>query len=248
MRTLLVVLLSTLLAADICAQSDGFKREGTGKKRQAKDALEGKTAPSLQVKQWLNTKAKIDLASLKGKVVVLEWVNFGCPFVKKHYSGGNMQGLQKAAAEKGAVWITINSSAEGKGGYMPAEKMAAEVEKQGSAATHFCMDTDGKVGKAYGAKVTPHMYIIDASGKLAYNGAIDSKASTKAADIPGADPLFKNALDAVIGGKAVTPFLLRQLAEISGGRSLTANCALLIDNARVAAEIACAYHRSGTES
>ena len=162
----------------------------------------GAAAPAFELKDLKGNA--VSLSSLKGKVVVLEWVNFGCPFVKKHYSGGNMQGLQKAAAEKGAVWITINSSAEGKGGYMPTEKMAATVEKQGSAAAHFCMDTDGKVGKAYGAKVTPHMYIIDASGKLAYNGAIDSKASTKAADIPGADPLFKNALDAVIGGKAVT--------------------------------------------
>ena len=161
----------------------------------------GAAAPAFELKDLKGNA--VSLSSLKGKVVVLEWVNFGCPFVKKHYSGGNMQGLQKAAAEKGAVWITINSSAEGKGGYMPAEKMAAEVEKQGSAAAHFCMDTDGKVGKAYAAKVTPHMYIIDASGKVAYNGAIDSKPSTKAADIPGSDPLFKNALHAVLEGKEV---------------------------------------------
>lgn len=161
----------------------------------------GTAAPAFELKDLKGNAVSSE--ALKGKVVVLEWVNFGCPFVKKHYSGGNMQGLQKTAAQKGAVWITINSSAEGKGGYMPAGKMAAEVKKQGNAATHFCMDTDGKVGKAYGAKVTPHMFIIDAAGKVAYNGAIDSKASTKASDIEGSDPLFKNALHAVIGGKEV---------------------------------------------
>lgn len=161
----------------------------------------GADAPAFELKDLKGNT--VSLASLKGKVVVLEWVNFGCPFVKKHYSGGNMQGLQKAAAEKGAVWITVNSSAEGKGGYMPTEKMAAEAEKQGNAAAHFCMDTDGKVGKAYGAKVTPHMFIIDTAGKVAYNGAMDDKATTKAADIEGAEPLFKNALHAVLAGKEV---------------------------------------------
>ncbi|MDX1680176.1 MAG: thioredoxin family protein [Akkermansiaceae bacterium] len=161
----------------------------------------GSDAPAFELKD-LNGKT-VSLDSLKGKVVVLEWVNFGCPFVKKHYSAGNMPSLQKEAAEKGAIWITINSSAEGKQGYMPADKMAKKAEEEGVAATHFCLDTDGKVGKAYGAKVTPHMFIIDAEGKVAYNGAIDSKATTKAADIEGADPLFKNALHAVIAGEEV---------------------------------------------
>ena len=156
----------------------------------------GDAAPAFELKNLKGNS--VSLASLKGKVVVLEWVNFGCPFVKKHYASGNMQGLQKTAAEKGAVWITINSSAEGKQGYLPTDKMATEAEKQGVAAAHFCLDTDGKVGKAYGAKVTPHMFIIDAEGKVAYNGAIDSKGTTKAEDIESAEPLLKNALHAVL--------------------------------------------------
>lgn len=161
----------------------------------------GDAAPAFELK---DLKGKtVSLSDLKGKVIVLEWCNFGCPFVKKHYSGGNMPTLQKEAAEKGAVWITINSSAEGKQGYAPADKMAGMAEKHGVASTHFCLDTDGTVGKAYGAKVTPHMYIIDASGKIAYNGAIDSKSSTDAADIDKAKPLFKNALHAVLAGKEV---------------------------------------------
>lgn len=161
----------------------------------------GADAPAFELKDLKGNT--VSLASLKGKVVVLEWVNFGCPFVKKHYASGNMPRLQKQAAEKGAVWITINSSAEGKQGYLPAEQMSAEAKKQGVAAKHFCLDTDGKVGKAYGAKVTPHMFVIDSEGKIAYNGAIDSVRSTKAADVEKADPLLKNALHAVLAGKAV---------------------------------------------
>jgi hypothetical protein len=145
----------------------------------------------------------VSLADLKGKVVVLEWVNFGCPFVKKHYSGGNMPELQKTYTGKDVVWLTINSAAEGKQGYMEPSKMAEEAVKQGNQASHFIMDTDGKVGKAYDAKVTPHMFIISKDGKLVYDGAIDSKATTDAADVATADKLFVNALDAVLAGKEV---------------------------------------------
>lgn len=161
----------------------------------------GSAAPAFELKD-LKGKS-VSLADLKGKVIVLEWCNFGCPFVKKHYSGGNMPTLQKLAEEKGTVWITINSSAEGKQGYHPADKMAELAAKHGVASTHFCLDSDGVVGKAYGAKVTPHMFIIDAAGKVAYNGAIDSKKTTDAADVAKADPLFKNALHAVLAGEKV---------------------------------------------
>jgi peroxiredoxin len=156
-------------------------------------------APAFTAK---NVKGEaVSLADFKGKTVVLEWVNFGCPFVKKHYSGGNLPELQKTYTAKGVIWLTINSSAEGKQGYMEPAKMAEEASKQGNKASHFIMDTDGKIGKAYDAKVTPHMFIISPDGKLAYNGAIDSKASTDAADVATADKLFANALDAVLAGK-----------------------------------------------
>jgi peroxiredoxin len=161
----------------------------------------GKAAPSFTVK---DVKGKsVSLADFKGKTVVLEWVNFDCPFVKKHYSGGDMQKLQVSYTGKDVVWLSINSSAEGKQGYYEPSKMAERAISDGNKATHVLMDTDGAVGKSYDAKTTPHMFIVDKDGKLAYNGAIDSKASTDAADVAGADKLFANALDAVIAGKEV---------------------------------------------
>jgi alkyl hydroperoxide reductase subunit AhpC len=161
----------------------------------------GKPAPQFIAK---NVKGEaVSLADLKGKTVVLEWVNYGCPFVKKHYASGNMPALQKAYTAKGVVWLSINSSAEGKQGHLEPAKMIEENTKQGNVASHFLMDTDGAVGKAYGAKVTPHMFIIDASGNLAYDGAMDSMATTETADVATADKLFVNALNALLDGKAV---------------------------------------------
>jgi peroxiredoxin len=145
----------------------------------------------------------VSLADFKGKVVVLEWVNYDCPFVKKHYAGGNIPSLQESYAAKDVIWLTVNSAAEGKQGYHEPSKMAELASKQGNKATHFIMDTDGKVGKAYHAKVTPHMFIISKDGKLVYDGAIDSKATTKTEDVATADKLFVNALDAVLSGKEV---------------------------------------------
>jgi peroxiredoxin len=162
----------------------------------------GKEAPAFTA---TNTKnEKVSLADFKGKVVVLEWVNFGCPFVKKHYSSKNMQKLQSDYTAKEVVWITVNSSAESsKGAYLEPSKLAEKCAEEGSKATQVLVDADGTVGKAYGAKVTPHMMIISKDGKLAYSGAIDSKATPNAADIEGADPLFANALDSVLAGKEV---------------------------------------------
>lgn len=162
----------------------------------------GKTAPAFTVKTAKGTE--VSLADYKDKVVVLEWLNFECPFVKKHYSSKNMQNLQAAYTEKGVIWLTINSSAEGKQGYLAADKLSEKATAEGSKATELLIDTDGKVGKAYDAKVTPHMMIIGKDGNLAYSGAIDSNPSTKAEDVATADKLFANALDAVLAGKAVT--------------------------------------------
>jgi peroxiredoxin len=162
----------------------------------------GQPAPDFTAKN-VNGES-VSLSDFKGRTVVLEWVNFGCPFVKKHYASGNMPELQKTYTAKDVVWLTINSAAEGKQGYMEPAKMAEEAAKQGNNATHFIMDTDGKVGKTYGAKVTPHMFIIGPDGKLAYDGAIDSKPSTDAADVSTAEKLFVNALDAVLAGKEVS--------------------------------------------
>jgi glutathione peroxidase-family protein len=161
----------------------------------------GKAAPAFTAKTAKSTE--VSLSDYKDKVVVLEWVNFDCPFVKKHYSSKNMQNLQAAYTEKGVIWLTVNSSAEGKQGYLEASKLAEKTESEGSKATEILVDTDGKVGKAYDAKVTPHMMIITKDGTLAYSGAIDSNSSTKPEDIETADKLFANALDAVLEGKEV---------------------------------------------
>ena len=162
----------------------------------------GKPAPAFSGK---NLKGEaVSLSDLKGKIVVLEWVNFDCPFVKKHYSSGNIPKLQQEYAAKDVVWISINSSAAGKQGYYSAADMTARAEKDGNKASQFLLDPEGTIGKAYDAKTTPHLFIINKDGVLVYNGAIDSKKSTDAADIAGADKLFANALDAVIAGKEVT--------------------------------------------
>jgi peroxiredoxin len=161
----------------------------------------GKAAPAFTAK---NSKGEaVSLADFKGKTVVLEWLNFECPFVRKHYSSGNMQKLQADAAAKDVVWLSVNSAAEGKQGHCSPAKMTDCIVKEGIKSAHVLIDSDGAVGKSYGAKVTPHLFIIKKDGVLAYDGAIDSKPSTDAADIATADKLFANALDAVIAGKEV---------------------------------------------
>ena len=161
----------------------------------------GKAAPLFSGK---NVKGEVvALEQLRGKVVVLEWANFDCPFVKKHYSSGNMQKLQGDYTQKGVVWLTVNSSALGKQGNYEPSKMAELAASKGSKATQFVMDSDGVIGKAYEAKTTPHMFIINKEGVLVYNGAIDSKANTNAADVNTADKWFAVALDAVLAGKEV---------------------------------------------
>lgn len=161
----------------------------------------GKEAPAFTAKTVKGEE--VGLADYKDKVVVLEWLNFDCPFVKKHYSSKNMQKLQADYTGKDVVWLTVNSSAEGKQGYLEASKLAEKTEAEGSKATEVIVDSDGTVGKAYDAKVTPHMMIIAKDGTLAYSGAIDSKPTADAADIDSAEKLFANALDAVIAGEEV---------------------------------------------
>ena len=150
------------------------------------------------------TGEEVSLSDFKGKVVVLEWVNFDCPFVKKHYSAsGNMGKLQEKFADKGVVWLTICSSAEGKQGWAEHSAQAERAKKEGNKATHFIADTDGTIGRAYDAKVTPHMYVICQEGNLMYNGAIDSIRSTSADDVEKAEPWLANAVKAVLAGEEV---------------------------------------------
>ena len=143
------------------------------------------------------------LADFKGKVVVLEWFNHGCPFVKKHYDKGNMQALQKTYTDKDVVWLAIISSAEGKQGFDTPEGHNKTAKEKGTNTTAILIDADGTVGKAYGAKTTPHMYVIDAEGQLVYQGAIDDKRSTSPDDIASSKNYVSAALDAVLAGEAV---------------------------------------------
>jgi peroxiredoxin len=147
--------------------------------------------------------AKHSLADSKGKWVVLEWFNPECPFVKKHYGSGNMQKLQQEYAGKGVVWISIDSSAAGKEGNLSpeaAEKKMAEWKMNST----LLLDPEGKAGQAYGAKNTPHMFIINPDGKVVYEGAIDSKATPNPKDIESATNYVKVALDEGLAGKPVS--------------------------------------------
>ena len=144
------------------------------------------------------------LGDFKGKYVVLEWFNPGCPFVQKHYKNDNMQALQKQFTGKDVVWLTIDSSAPGAEGYLTPEEANKQMADWKIKSTALLLDPDGKVGHEYAATNTPHMYVIDPSGKLIYSGAIDNKPTPDPEDIPGATNYVKMALDEALAGKPVT--------------------------------------------
>ena len=146
----------------------------------------------------------VKLADYRGRYVVLEWTNPECPFVRAHYSSGNMQALQKRFTGDGVVWLTINSTASAHSEYLRPDQQAAWLKQQGAAPTTALLDADGTVGRAYGAKTTPHMYIIDPGGKLQYAGAIDDKRSSNPADVTTANNYIVRAFDELRAGKAVS--------------------------------------------
>jgi peroxiredoxin len=143
------------------------------------------------------------LSDYRGKWVVLEWVNYDCPFVRKHYGSGNMQALQKYARDKGAVWLSINSSAPGKQGHFEGKELSDKIAAVKAYPNEYLQDPEGAVGKLYRAKTTPTMFVIDPQGKVVYAGAIDDKASTDQEDVPGAKNFVRAALDAGLAGKVV---------------------------------------------
>jgi len=146
---------------------------------------------------------KQSLSDFKDKNVVLEWINFGCPFVQKHYATGNMQKLQKNYTDKGVIWLTICSSAPGKQGYFTGEELQSKIKEAEIQSTAYLIDADGTVGKMYGAKTTPDMYVINPEGTLIYSGAIDDKPTYKHDDIKGAENYVVMALNASMNGKSV---------------------------------------------
>ena len=144
------------------------------------------------------------LSEYKGKYVVLEWFNPECPFVKKHYGSGNMQKLQQEYTGKGVVWLTIDSNAPGTEGNLTPEEAEQVMTSWKTHQSALLLDPAGKAGRAYGAKNTPNMVVIDPQGKIAYEGAIDSKATPNPADIPNSTNYVKAALDESLAGKPVT--------------------------------------------
>lgn len=146
----------------------------------------------------------VRLADFKGKTVVLEWTNPGCPFVRKHYDSGNMQGTQKAATDQHVVWLAVNSTHPDSGDHKTPAAMAQWMTEQKAHVTATLMDPDGALGRAYGARTTPQMFIVNGAGTLVYAGAIDSKATARTADISTATNHVKAALAELAQGKPVS--------------------------------------------
>ena len=161
----------------------------------------GQPAPAFTIKDGAGKTRS--LAEFKGQTVVLEWTNAGCPYVQKHYESGNMQGLQKAATQDGVVWLTLISSAPGKQGYVSSDEAKTWRTATGAGATALLLDPAGRVGRTYQAKVTPHMYVVNAAGTLVYMGGIDDKPSADPASLKGAKNYVAAALADLSAGRPV---------------------------------------------
>jgi peroxiredoxin len=162
----------------------------------------GQPAPAFEVKDASGKLVK--LSDFKGKHVVLEWTNPNCPFVVKHYGTQNMQGLQKDATGKDVVWLSISSTAPGHVDYLASKDLVAKYQSWGASSSAMLMDDDGRVGKTYAARTTPHMYIVDPKGVLVYAGGIDDKRSANPADVATAKNFVKGALSELLAGKPVS--------------------------------------------
>lgn len=164
-------------------------------------AAVGQPAPAFTLTDTTGTTH--NLADFRGKYVVLEWYNPSCPFVVKHYTNGDMQRLQAEYAAKGVVWLQVNSTSRTSGDFRDAAASNANRTEWNVTAATTLLDTDGTVGRAYGARTTPHMFVINPEGTVIYNGAIDSIRSANAADVGRANNFVRAALDAAMGGRAV---------------------------------------------
>lgn len=161
----------------------------------------GTTAPDFTLTDTLGVEHS--LSDYSGKYVVLEWTNHQCPFVVKHYGDGAMQAFQKAMTDDGVVWLQVVSSAEGKQGHVSAAEGEALRESKGMHSTAMLLDASGDVGRLYGARTTPHMFLINPEGTLIYQGAIDSIKSTRSSDIAKAENYVKSAYESAQSGEPV---------------------------------------------
>lgn len=170
--------------------------------QRAEAAVEtGAQAPAFSVRDA--SGATRTLAEFRGRTVVLEWTNFGCPYVRKHYDAGNMQTLQQEATAGGVVWLQVISSAQGEQGYLDGAGALARVATDNAHPTATLLDPSGAMGRAYGARNTPHMYVINGEGVLVYQGAIDDRPSARASSLDGANNYVRAALADVAAGRAV---------------------------------------------
>jgi peroxiredoxin len=167
----------------------------------AAPAQVGQAAPAFSATD--SAGRAVSLADFRGRTVVLEWVNPSCPYVRKHYQSANMQATQKGAAAQGVVWLAVASTHAAHPEYLGPAELAAWMKQQGAAPTHTLIDSDGKVGRAYGARTTPHLYIVDAKGRLAYAGGIDDRPSANPADVKGAKNHVTAALADIAAGRPV---------------------------------------------
>jgi peroxiredoxin len=162
----------------------------------------GQPAPDFTLKD--SAGKAVRLSDFRGKLVVLEWTNPGCPYVRKHYDSGNMAATQQDAVAKGAVWLSINSTEKASSDYLEPAKLVAWQQERKVRPTATLMDEEGSAGKAYGARTTPHMYIVDPQGRLVYAGGIDSIPSSSKSDIPQAVNYVRQAVAEASAGRPIS--------------------------------------------
>jgi peroxiredoxin len=184
------------------ALAAAFALAGAAPLPAAATAAVGQTAPDFTAPDLHGKPVK--LSDFRGKFVVLEWTNPECPYVRRHYNSGNMPELQKELATKGVVWLAVNSSSPSSGEFTPPEAMAKWIADKGAAPRATLIDKDGKVGRAYGARTTPHMYVVDPQGRLIYAGAIDDKRWGSAEDTKTARNHVRAAVGEAMAGKPVS--------------------------------------------
>ena len=203
MRSLLFALSLVALAACADAPAEAPSAPAETAPETAQAPTPGALAPAFTL---TNTDgAEVSLADYRGQTVVLEWLNYDCPYVGKHYGGGAMQALQDEAGADDVVWLSVVSSAPGQQGYAEPDSMNTRTAAEGGRQSAVLMDPTGRVGRAYEAKTTPHMFVIDADGRVAYNGAIDDRPTTDQADLDGATRYVADALAAVAEGRPADP-------------------------------------------
>lgn len=193
-----IILFSLIFAATMALN---LTNETETEKNTTADATVGEQAPEFEVMGA--DGVMYSLSDFEGQYVILEWLNYGCPYIQKHYNGDNMQQLQEKYTEEGVVWLSVISSAPGTQGYMEAEEAQQSIEEYDSSPTAILLDPEGEMGRAYDARVTPHMFIIDPEGVVRYNGAIDDKPTPQASSLETAHNYIDAAMNSLMNGEEV---------------------------------------------